>query len=319
MRKRGVLVVALAVWAAVGTAPLAAEACCGYMAAHFLWPFDGLEGVPVDAAMLAYYQVEESEDFDPERTISLVGPEGGELTGAATEQSFGGYVLETFVPLEELAPGTTYQLTVSTPDELTVAHSFTTADSGAAPGDLPVPEVEYQGQGVFPKCRMSSTATSSSTLALQIDGEGLEDFLVLVEVQDSAGNVVFETLVGGEYYVGKQKTIGSDMCMPHFEVDFDEHYCVRAAALNHKGEPGPFSDLSCSDAIGTWTGDHRVEFDGKDPDLVCEDGGDADSESTGPSTAGCTMVGSIPFPTWLLVLVVMSILTLLTIRRQGSE
>jgi len=327
------------------------------VAAHLAWPWDGMEDVPVDAAIILYGST--YEQSIEEWSVSLV-PEDGEPVPLANSTSMmaDDYLLIVATPEEPLAPDTQYACTFSrtvVDAEDTMKLTFITGVASEPQSLSSAPELEYQGLGVPMNeadgsgC-ISSVTAAAGALALTISGEGLSNRAILLEARDSKETKVFDTVLSGEQDLDRQLVLGGGLCDAHFDVNPCEHYCVRAAALGHHGAPGPWSDWSCSEAIGDWVcGDPEGEVlfgdeieEGKtlptegpscleggtwepgadtadkgEPDLPESDAYASDEDPE----AGCSMTTSPPAIPWglvLLALLVMLPVATLPRRRSGS-
>lgn len=277
--------------------PTTALACCMAVAAHLAWPWDGMEDVPVDAAILLYGSTYE-QPLD-EWSVGLA--HGNEATVAlATSLSMMSdeYFLIVATPEEPLAPDTEYTCTFSRNGidvEGAEEFSFRTAEPGAEWASPAVPELEYEGLGVPMReadgtwC-VSSVTEEDGALALTVSGEGLSDRAILLEARDSQETKVFDTVLSGDYDLDRQLILGGGLCSAHFDVNPCEHYCVRVAALDHHGELGPWSEWSCTDEIGDWVcgdpegsvlfGDDIEEGKTLPPDVqLCLEGGPWEPEA----------------------------------------
>jgi hypothetical protein len=254
--------------AATLASPGRAEACCMAEAAHLVWPWDGMEGLPVDTALViygAYYF--DLTDAELEWTLDFHTAEGEAVPFTAVETEMGGdYFLLVVTPDEPLLPDSTYAFAFSRSggevSETPLERTFTTGTEGAEWAEPPAISLDYQGVGVAMDYEDGSSCISSVTeeegaLALWLSGEGFDALPVLIEVKDSGGDKVFDMLLpswgpSGEGDLYAQQIIGGDLCRAHFPLDGCEHYCVRAAALVHTGAPGPWTDWQCSSDIGFW-------------------------------------------------------------------
>ncbi len=256
-------------------APAAASALVMATAADLAWPWDAMEGVPVDSALVFYG----NKEYGPlgQWSVTLT-PEGGEPIALITsmQDMSSGYFFLVATPDQPLAPNTRYDSVFSTDTEsyLTLTSHFTTGDADADLGTPPAPDVLYKGLGVVMSdadggwCLSSGTAEAGA-LAVLIDGPGLETRPVLIEAKDSEGVKVYDILLSGQYDFTKELTLAGDHYRAHFPVDPCGHYCVRAAALDQHGVPGTWSEWSCSEEIGSWEcGDssNRIVFGDEIPD-----------------------------------------------------
>ena len=257
----GILVVIV-----LGSAPTPTSACCAAQAVSLVWPSNGMEEVPVDAAVVLYGKDLENPSGDWELLLESETGEPVPFTATRTLMA-DDYFLIVVVPDETLAPNNGYTGVFSQDagDEMPGEFSFRTG-SGAGEPPPQAPVVDYQGLGV-PMWEAdgggcgSSTTEGEAALTLVVSGEELDDRLIRLEVRDSQEEAVFERLLGGTWMLDTQLVLGGDICAPLFPLEPCERYCVRAAALDHLGEPGPWSDWSCSDAIGYWVcGDYPVIF-----------------------------------------------------------
>jgi hypothetical protein len=337
--------------------PTTVFACCAAVAAHVAWPWDGMEDVPVEAAVLLYGNTYEQPL--EEWSVSLVS-EIGDPVALATSVGMmtAGYFLIVATPEDPLTPDTEYTCTF-TRNGLDIEFSgakefsFRTAGAGALWASPPVPQLEYQGLGVPMTDADGSLCVSSVTeeagaLALAISGTGLSKRPILLEVRGTTEQKVFDTVLSGEWGLDRQLILGGGLCSAHFEVNPCEHYCVRAAALDHQGVPGPWSEWSCSDEIGDWVcgepegsvlfGDEIQE--GKtlpqDVQSCLEDGtGDPEGDPTHEgdsglplsdshaadedSEAGCAIASSPPAAPWGLVLLSFVVLWALVLCRRRTN
>lgn len=334
--------------------PTAALACCMAVAAHAVWPWDGLEEIPVDAAVILYGSTYELPL--EEWSVNLV-PESGEPVSLATSLSMmtDDYFLIVAKPEEALALDTEYTCTFTRNGvdiEGAKEFSFKTAASDADWASPPTPDLSYEGLGVPMKdadggwC-VSSVTEEAGALALTISGEGLGNRAILLQARDSQETKVFDTVLSGEWDLDRQLTLGGGLCSAHFEVNPCEHYCVRAAALDHRGDPGPWSEWSCSDEIGDWVcgdpggsvlfGDDIEEGKALPQDVQsCLEGGtwepeadtidegesglpESDSYSTDEdSETGCAMGASRPAAPWGLLVFGLLVALLFRVGRRRS-
>lgn len=338
----------------LAVAPSAALACCAAVAAHWVWPWDGMENVPMDAAVLLYGSTYEQPFAD--WSVSCEAEDGEAVTVATdVEMMTSGYFLIVATPKQPLAPGTLYTCTFTRSGvdvEEAKVFSFRTAVQGAEWGPPPVPDLDYEGLGVpmmdagGGHC-VSSVTEEAGALALTVSGEGLSARMILIEVQDGKQTKVFDTLLSGQYDLDRQLALGGGLCSAHFEVDPCEHYCVRAAAMDHQGVPGPWTEWSCSDEIGDWVcgdpdgsvvfGDDIeqgktfppepqacVDRGNRETGGAAQDGGDAGrAESAGSraeegSGAGCAMATSQPTATCGVMLPGILLALLWLARRRGG-
>jgi len=328
---RGAVLALAASVALVGFSP-SAVAVCGGSGGQLTWPSDGVTDVPLDAVVFVYRDLNYPAGSEKPLSITLVDPSGNNVAGSASEQLLGGYTLLTFTPEDHLLPMAEYEWTVTVGMSTEPKRGFTTSDSAAGLGALPVPQLEYHGLGVFPKGQMVSVATSNATLVLTLCGAGLDSRIILLEVLSEAGESVFLVPLLADHYVDDQAWLGASACYPHFPVDANEHYCVQAAVLDHTGKPGVFSLPSCSEAVGVWGGDY-VAFDPPIPESSCNgevvtaipesddkrsnpDSDEATDGNGGRSSAGCSTGPGPPGP-WLPVLTLLALAVVVArLRRQ---
>lgn len=330
----------IVVAAALACVPTAAFACCAAMAADLVWPWDGMEEVPLDAALVIYGNTygEPLEDWSLVIESEAGGPAAFTSSVGAMEA---GYFLVVATPEAPLEPDTEYNCAFTrdgTEGGMPMEFHFRTGVTAGEKAANPAPELYYEGLGVPMKEEDGSVCISSVTeeagaLALTVTGTGLTERPILIEAQDSQGVKVFDTVLSGKWQSDKQLTLGGGLCTAHFEVDPCEHYCVRAAALDHHGEPGPWSEWSCSNEIGYWVcgdpegaalfGDDIPEGMTPKSDLdSCTTGGapDADdSEEPGTETGsgtGCAVGRSSSTVPWSLVGFGILAMLLFVIRRR---
>lgn len=320
-----------------------------------VWPWDGMEQVPVDAAVIVYGRTWDRPLGEWE--LEIVSESGATVpctvsVGGMTDD----YFLIVAVPDEELAEDTPYNGIFRPVDGEAepMEFVFRTGPKDAPPASAAVPAVDYHGVGVPLKDEddgfcISSLLEEAGGLAVTITGDGLVDRPILIEARDSQEEKVFDMLLSGSKDIDGQQVVGSDLCRAHFPVDPCEQYCMRAAALDHRGQPGPWSEWSCSGEIGYWECgdlDEDVLFGADVPEGVkpsaeaalqaclgegylapqsggAETGGEELADPDGASaeedaTAGCSMAAhhSEPFGL-LLAFSLLAALLLAVLRRRG--
>ncbi len=234
-------------------APAPTTASCAVPAASLAWPRNGMEEVPVDAAVILYGRDIDNPSGGWELLMQAETGEPVSFTATRTLMA-DDYFLIVAVPDVALSPDTGYTGVFSQiegesmPREL----SFRTGDGVGQPPST-APNVDYQGIGVPMQesdgswC-MYADMEEAGVLAMTFSGEDLGDRVLTTEVRDSQDVKVFDRLLSGA--LDAQVIIGHGICSAGFPVDPCERYCVRAAALDHLGTPGPWSEWSCSEDIG---------------------------------------------------------------------
>ncbi|MFH1533079.1 MAG: hypothetical protein ABIK09_20325, partial [Pseudomonadota bacterium] len=299
--------------------PSPASASCSAPAASLAWPRNGMEEVPLDAALVLYGRDIDNPSGGWELLLESETGEPVPFTATSTLMA-DDYFLIVAVPDGTFAPDTGYTgvFTQTEGESMPREFTFRTGDGLGQPPSL-APEMNYQGVGVpmqdedGSSC-MDADMEEAGVLAMAISGEDLGDRLIVIEVRDSQEVKVFDRLLSGASALDRQLATGHGICSAGFPVDPCEHYCVRAAALDHLGTPGPWSDWSCSKDIGWYQVCEETDvpvFFGEDIPggmtptdevLACAPGLAAalDSE-TGPEDSGCQATGSPAAGSWWLL------------------
>lgn len=244
--------------AVVLAAPRPSYALREATATDLVWPFDGMEGIPTDAAIVLYGEKSMARLGD--WTLSLNTAGGAPVTYTSTISDMASnYFLIVVTPDAPLLPETLYDVAFfpeGVPGYNITEFHFTTGPAGSDLGTPPAPEVQYQGLGVLMakdgEWCISSGMEEAGALAVLIDEVGLENRAVLLEARDHKEAKVYDTMLSGATDLAHQLRLAGDHYRARFDVDPCGHYCVRAAALDHRGQPGPWSEWSCSEEIGSW-------------------------------------------------------------------
>jgi hypothetical protein len=252
---RGRMLTGILMVIVLGSAPTPTSASCAVPAASLAWPRNGMEEVPLDAALVLYGRDIDNPSGGWELLLESETGEPVPFTATSTLMA-DDYFLIVAVPDGTFAPDTGYTgvFTQTEGESMPREFTFRTGDGLGQPPSL-APEMNYQGVGVpmqdedGSSC-MDADMEEAGALAMTISGDDFSDRLILIEVRDSQEVEVFDKLMSGASVLDRQLATGHGICSAGFPVDPCEHYCVRAAALDHLGTPGPWSEWSCSEDIG---------------------------------------------------------------------